>query len=198
MAAQWSKHLGFEAHWYEKRRDELQKFLCDTLYVKEEGMFYDIWAVKDSTLRHLAFESMWPLVTGAATKEQANTYIDRYLLDTAIFLTPHPISTVGRKDPKFELRMWRGPAWNSMTYWAARACVNYDRKDAARLILGKALDASAKQYNRTGTIWEFYDSSGGNPEQVKRKPHTNYNTPSRDYLGHNPLIAMALLYDSVK
>ena len=198
IAAQWSKQLGLDSHWYEKRRDEIQKFICDTLFVKEEGMFYDIWAVKDPSLRHLAFESMWPLVTGAATKEQANTYIDKYLLDTAVFLTPHPIATVGRKDPKFELRMWRGPAWNSMTYWAARACINYGRKDAAKLLLEKALDASAKQFKRTGTIWEFYDSLGGNPEDLKRKPNTKYNTPSKDYLGHNPLIAMALLYDSIK
>lgn len=27
---------------------------------------------------------------------------------------------VSLSDPKFELRMWREPTWNSMTYWAAR------------------------------------------------------------------------------
>jgi glycogen debranching enzyme len=161
-------------------------------------MFYDIWAVKDPSLRHLALESMWPLVTGAASKEQADKYINRYLLDSTAFFTTHPMATVGRKDPKFEMRMWRGPAWNSMTYWAARACLNYGRKDAAKLILEKALDATARQFSRTGTIWEFYHSLGGNPEDVKRKPHTKFNTPSKDYLGHNPLIAMALMYDSLK
>ncbi len=198
IAGEWSRQLGFDFHWYDKRRDDLKTFINDSLYVKENGMFYDIWAVKDPSLRHLALESMWPLVTGAATKEQADRYIDNYLLDTAAFFTAHPMATVGRKDPKFEQRMWRGPAWNSMTYWAARACLNYKRGDAAKLILEKALDASARQFKRTGTIWEFYHSLGGNPEDVKRKPHTKFNTPSKDYLGHNPLIAMALMYDSIK
>jgi putative isomerase len=85
-----------------------------------------------------------------------------------------------------------------MAYWAARACLNYGRKDAARLILEKALDDSAKQFRRTGTIWEFYHPLGGHPEDVQRKPNTKYNVPSRDYLGHNPLLAMARLYDSLK
>lgn len=46
-----------------------------------------------------------------------------------------------------------------------------------------------------GVIWEFYNSLGGRPEDVKRKPKTIYNVPCKDYLGHNPLIAMARLYD---
>ena len=57
------------------------------------------------------------------------------------------------------------------------------------------LDASAAQFERTGTIWEFYDPHGGHPEALQRKPHTPFNAPCRDYLGHNPLIAMARLYD---
>jgi hypothetical protein len=85
-----------------------------------------------------------------------------------------------------------------MSYWAARGCLNYGRKDAAKIILAKALNESAKQFTRTGTIWEFYNSLGGKPEDVKRKPSTKFNVPCKDYLGHNPLIAMARLYDKVK
>ncbi|QDA60467.1 MGH1-like glycoside hydrolase domain-containing protein [Hymenobacter jejuensis] len=198
IAAQWARQLGLNADYYEKRTQELRSFIQTGLYVPADGMFYDSWAVKDAKLRNLPFESMWPLVTGAATKEQADRYIDTYLLNKSVFLTNHPIATVGRRDPKFELRMWRGPAWNSMAYWAARGCLNYGRKDAAKIILEKALDDSAKQFKRTGTIWEFYNPLGGKPEDLKRKPNTKYNTPCRDYLGHNPLIEMARLYDSVK
>jgi putative isomerase len=141
---------------------------------------------------------MWPVVTGAATTEQANRYIDEYLMNPAIFFTRHPIATVGRRDSKFEKRMWRGPAWNSMTYWAAVGCLKYGRKEAAKQLLEKALDDSAIQFKRTGTIWEFYDSLGGPPEALKRKPSTKYNEPCRDYLGHNPLLAMARLYEGIK
>ena len=63
-------------------------------------------------------------------------------------------------------------------------------------IVERALDASATQFERTGTIWEFYHPHGGDPLDVQRKPHTQYNTPCPDYLGHNPLIAMARIYDT--
>jgi putative isomerase len=197
VAAKWAEQLHINGAFYHKRELELQHFIQDSLYVKNDGMFYDSWAVTDPLLRHEAFESMWPIVTGAATKQQADRYIDLYLLNPNVFLTPHPIATVGKSDPKFEPRMWRGPAWNSMSYWAAVGCLKYGRKDGAKLILEKALDDSAKQFARTGTIWEFYDAMGGDPENVKRKPNTKYNVPCKDYLGHNPLIAMAKLYDSL-
>lgn len=193
-ASRWSIALGFDSSFFKRRQNELETFIRKDLYNRNDGMFYDIWAMKDSTLRHTVFESMWPLVVGAATKEQADRYIDSYLLNPEVFFTEHPIATVGIKDPKFELRMWRGPAWNSMTYWAARGCLLYERQDAARKLLEKALDATAKQFEKTGTIWEFYDPFGGAPQQLQRKPHTQFNSPCRDYLGHNPLIAMARLY----
>jgi hypothetical protein len=124
--------------------------------------------------------------------------IDEHLLNPAHFFAPHPIATVGVEDPRFELRMWRGPTWNSMTYWAARGCVRYGRGDAARQLLERALDATAAQFERTGTVWEFYHPHGGRLEDLQRKPQTPYNTPCRDYLGHNPLIAMAHLYDDIR
>lgn len=157
-------------------------------------MFYDIWAIQDINLRKQAFESMWAVVVGAASNNQAQRFIDEYLLNPDVFFTNHPISTVGVNDPKFELRMWRGPVWNSMTYWAARGCLNYGRKDAASKIVEKALDATAEQFEKTGTIWEFYHPFGGSPENLQRKPKTEFNKPCKDYLGHNPIIAMVRLY----
>jgi putative isomerase len=139
---------------------------------------------------------MWPFVVGAATAEQARRVIDENLLNPRRFFSTHPVSTVGVEDPLFELRMWRGPTWNSMTYWAARGCIHYGRMDAARLLVEKALDASAAQFARTGTVWEFYHPLCGNPETMQRKPQTPFNAPCRDYLGHNPLIAMARLWDT--
>ncbi|MBN1640053.1 MAG: glycoside hydrolase [Anaerolineae bacterium] len=177
------------------RAAELGRFLRETLYDPESGFFYDIWAVRQPTLRRLAFEGMWPVVVGAATQAQADRVIDQYLLHPGRFFSAHPICTVGLDDPRFELRMWRGPTWNSMTYWAARGCMRYGRHDAARALLGRALDASAAQFACTGTVWEFYHPQGGDPELLQRKPHTQYNQPCRDYLGHNPLIAMAGMYD---
>ena len=194
----WAQKLKIDNEFYKKRESEIRNFIQEQLYSTETGMFYDIWAIKDSSLRVMAYENLWPLIVGAATNDQANKLIDDFIMNKSVFLTHHPISTLGVNDPKFELRMWRGPAWNSMTYWVARGCISYNRKDAAKVLLEKALDNSSQQFQVTGTIWEFYDSLGGSPEHVKRKPQTIGNVPCKDYLGHNPLVAMALLYDKIK
>jgi glycogen debranching enzyme len=198
-STRWAKRLGVQAEELHRgKAEELRGLIQSELYDPESGTFYDIWATRDPAQRHLTFEGMWPIVVGAATEDQANRVIDEHLLNPNRFFTAHPICTVARTDPDFELRMWRGPTWNSMTYWAARGCMRYGRQDAARCLLERALDASAVQFERTGTIWEFYHPFGGDPLELERKPHTQYNAPCPDYLGHNPLIAMARMYDTTR
>jgi glycogen debranching enzyme len=196
-AARWSLLLtGRDEEHFAEKAEELKGFIQNELFDPESGFFHDIWAIGKPENRHMAFEGMWPMAAGAATPEQAKRVVFENLLNPDCFFSSHPITTVGLKDTGFELRMWRGPAWNSMTYWAARGCINYGYTEAARLLLERALDASALQFDRTGTIWEFYHPFCGSPEEVQRKPHTRFNKPCRDYLGHNPLIAMAKLWES--
>jgi putative isomerase len=188
---------GWDGTSFGARAERLRDFIRQRLFGDATGFFHDSWAVDDPRHRPMALEGMWPLVVGAATEAQAMRVIDENLLNPARFFTAHPVSTVGVSDTAFELRMWRGPTWNSMTYWAARGCLRYDRHDAASALLARALDQSAAQFDATGTIWEFYHPHGGDPMAVQRKPHTAFNVPCRDYLGHNPLIAMARLYEAV-
>jgi hypothetical protein len=64
-------------------------------------------------------------------------------------------------------------------------------------MLEAALDDTATQYDRTGVLWEFYSPLGGKPEDLKRKPETKRNMPFTDYMGHNPLLAMARMWASI-
>ena len=192
-AARWSRQLAQSSELWDAKATALRSFIQKELWDPETGFFYDHWVVRHPDRRQLAFEGMWPVVVGAATAAQAKRVIDDHLLNPKEFFAPHPIATVALNDPKFELRMWRGPAWNCMTYWAARGCLRYERPDAARQLLDAALDATAVQFERTGTIWEFYHPQGGNPETLLRKP-SGRNVPCRDYVGHNPLFAMISLW----
>lgn len=196
-AEKWSRMLHLKPDLFKRRKEELKSFINDSLYNSNDGMYYDIWAIRDTSLKHIVIENFWPLISGAIEKEQANLLIDKYLLSESHFLTPHPVPSVSVSDPKFELRMWRGPSWNSMTYWVALGCVKYNRDDAAKIILEMALDKTAEQFKKTGTIWEYYHPFGLEQTELKRKPHTNFNIPCRDYLGHNPLLAMAALYNQL-
>lgn len=192
-AARWSRELGQPHVGWDNKAKALRRIIQEALWDPDSGFFYDSWSVRNPNRRHLAFEGMWPVVVGAATPAQAARVIDDHLLNPKEFFAPHPISTVALSDPKFELRMWRGPTWNCMTYWAARGCERYDRPDAAKQLLEAALDATALQFERTGIIWEFYHPRLGNPELLQRKSRGR-PIPCRDYLGHNPLFAMVDLW----
>ena len=183
-AARWTG----EEH-YATQAQRLATFIQTELHDPETGWFHDAWPT-----RCLSFEGMWPMVVGAATDRQAWGVL-KALLDPNKFYGSHPIRTVAATETKREKRMWRGPAWNSMTLWAAGGCIRLGHPEAARPLLEAALDNSAHWFDITGTIWEFYDAEGENPRLVSRKPHTPFNRPSPDYLGHNPLLAMAQLWE---
>lgn len=191
-AERWSRRLGEPAGEWQRKAGRLRDFIRTELWDAKNGFFYDAWWVKHAE-RSLAFEGMWPVVVGAATEEQARRVIDEHLMNPREFFTSHPIATVAISDPRFELRMWRGPAWNCMTYWAARGCLRYGRAEAAHRLLEQALDATATQFDRTGAVWEFYHPLLGDQATLMRKP-TARKDPCRDYLGHNPLFAMADLW----
>ncbi len=209
-AASWSAALRKDPRVFQRRAEELQHFMQTRLWSERDGFFYDSWvldAAPDGPRerwngtpapgRAHSFEGMWPVVVGAATELQGRRVVDDWLMRPDRFFTPHPIATVAASDPKFELRMWRGPAWNSMTYWAARGAVRYGRRDDARRLLEAALDDSAAQFATSGVLWEFYHPMGGSPESLKRKPETTRNMPFPDYMGHNPLLAMARLWEQL-
>jgi hypothetical protein len=193
-AIRWSRELGLDAGQLPARAEALAAFVRRELFDGQSGFFHDGWSVGRPDRRFMAFEGIWPVVVGLADNEQAARVLD-HVANPDEFLTAHPVATVAASDRAFELRMWRGPAWNSMTYWAATAARRYGRNDLARTLLERALDDTAAQFDRTGTVWEFYHPFGGRPEDVKRKP--NRDMPSRDYVGHNPLIAMAALWESL-
>lgn len=191
------------------RADHLRNFIDTKLYSPRDGFFYDSWVLDrapdgpqetwhgtPAPGRAHSFEGMWPVMVGAATSEQASRVMKEWMMNPARFFTPHPIPTVALDDPAFSNRMWRGPVWNSMTYWAARGAVHYRWPEAAHQLLEAALDDTAKQFDRSGVVWEFYSPSGGRPEDLTRKPQTKRNEPFPDYLGHNPLLAMTRMWQA--
>jgi hypothetical protein len=192
LAARWADRLDLPGAELRDRASQVQTFIQDHLFCAETGLFMDLWNVGRRNAPR-TFDGMWPVVTGAARPDQADRVIRENLMNPRRFLTPHPLATVAVDSPCFELRMWRGPAWNSMTFWAARGCLRYGHTDAAVRLLRAALDASALQFAQTGTIWEFYHPFAGSPLDVKRKGGAT-DHPCRDYLGHNPLLAMARLH----
>lgn len=190
-AAAWARTLGRPDPELDRLAERLRRRVHDDLWSPETGFFHDAWSVRDPRYRRLCIEGFFPLVAGIADADQATRLIDGHLLNPERFFTAHPVPSVAVSEPTFSLRMWRGPTWNSMTYWIALGCLRYGRQDAAKAILGRALDQAARVFAQTGAVWEFYHPLGGDPRECTRKPDTPFNQPCRDYLGHAPFLAMA-------
>lgn len=185
FAYRWS---GEEA--YHQKAEAVGDFIRQKMFREATGFFHDV-----SPNFHFSFEGFWPLTCGAATPYQANRAIDEWLLNPEAFFTEHPIPTVAKCDPGFELRMWRGGAFNSMTMWVLKGCLRYGRKDAVAKIAEKVMDAVSLQYERTHKIWEFYHPFLDEQQKMQRKPYNpESNIPCTDYIGHSPLFAIARLW----
>lgn len=178
------------------RADDLAGYIRDAMWSDHTGFFHDPHQIERGQ-ELPAYEGVWPVVVGVATDLQAQRVIEGWLLNRDRLGAVHPIRTVAPDSAGYEMRMWRGPTWNSMTLWACRGCERYGRTDAAAELAEAALNASACQFDRTGTIFEFYHPDGDPPETVSRKPYLTDlpDQPCPDYLGHNPMIALARICD---
>lgn len=193
-ASMWADLIGEEPEKWVTKGLDLKSFIENELFNEQKGYFFDQWVVENPEKEIITFEGMWPIFVGAASNEQAQRVINEYLLSHKHFFTPHPIPTLSLSSPHYSNVSWRGPTYNSMTYWAAQGCIHYHRLDAAKHLLERALDATAEKFEQTGFIWECYDPTKGNPKEITRHP---LDYPSKNHLGHNPLIAMAKLYDEI-
>lgn len=190
-AARWSAALGLDGSEFARKRDELDSAIQTRFFCDETGFFHDSYLL-DRNIKYRALTAVWALTGGAASEEQANRMIDGSLLDPDHFFTEHPLPFVAVDEPYFQLKMWRGGAWNSITWMAVLGCLRYGRKDAALKIAERVLKYSQLQYDRTGAIWEFYHPFGKSPMEMQRKK-APWLLPCREYLGHNPLFAYARL-----
>jgi len=82
LAVEWARILGKDSKDYGRKAEELRRIIRDELFDADTGFFHDAWAVGKPELRHLSYEGVWPLVTGAPHPNRQRR------LSTAIYWTP--------------------------------------------------------------------------------------------------------------
>ena len=189
-AARWSAQLGRDAAEFIQKREELDSIVQTHFYAEETGFFHDAFLL-ERDFKYRTLNGVWALTCGAASPEQAHRVIEESLLNPERFFTEHPLPFVAVNEPFFELKMWRGASWNSLTYMAVLGCLRFGRKDAAVKIAERALHWSQVYYNKTGAVWEFYHPQAKSSPSAMARKRAPWLLPCREYLGHNPLFALA-------
>lgn len=180
---------GEDASRWRASSQRLAEAVRTMLWHDEDGLFYDRRPEGGRWVRVKTVACFWPMVAGQATAEQARRLAE-HAADADEFSTRVPVPSVAANDPAFGLDCWRGPTWLSQTYWIVRGLSRYGFKGLADRIATSALDGAAQAFAEYGTVFEFLHPHGGPNSDLGRKGKST--GPCRDYLGHNPIHALAM------
>ncbi|MBQ9914202.1 MAG: hypothetical protein IJO73_08235 [Clostridia bacterium] len=144
--------------WSEKIKNDINA----ALWCESDGFYYDYDIQNGCFNKVQSVASFLPLFAGVCRKEQAESLI-AHLVNPDEFGTELPVPSISKRDKTFGTDMWRGPVWLNFSYMIAKGLDDYGYTALSEQIRNKTLDSVNMWYNRTGTVYEFYDSENRVP-----------------------------------
>ena len=139
---------------YEKVRAKMNELLWD----EETGAYYDR-LFGGSLSKILTPASFFPLFAGIPTAEQAEKMVET-LTDERLLWSKVPLASVAQNHPTYSTDMWRGGVWLNFNYFTVKGLKRYGYHELAQTLIEKTLNMVNTWYEKTGTIFEFYDPEG--------------------------------------
>ena len=144
--------------WYE----QIKNHINSSLWCEEEGFYYDYDITKNCLHKVQSVSSFLTVFSGVCSNDKCEKLIE-HLMNPEEFGTEFPIPTISKKDSTFGTDMWRGPVWINYNYMIAKGLEDYGQIDLSNELKSNTLSIINEWYNRTGTIFEFYDSENRIP-----------------------------------
>ncbi len=148
----------FFGDWYSKIKADTES----VLWCEEDGFYYDFDITNNRFSKVKSIASFLPVFSGICDEEQCRKLI-AHLENPDEFGTEFPIPSISKTDKSFGSDMWRGPVWINYNYMISAGLADYGYCDLSRKIKDKTLEVINDWYNRTGTVYEFYDSENRIP-----------------------------------
>ena len=93
--------------------------------------------------------NFYPMLAHAATAAQAQTMIEKHLLNPEEFWGQWVIPSIARDDPAFhDQNYWRGRIWGPMNYLVYLGLENYDDAAVRQRVCGKVLQLVFERVER--------------------------------------------------
>ena len=144
--------------WYEKIRSDINT----TLWCEEDGFYYDYDITEGCFSKVQSVASFLPVFAGVCDEKQCERLVE-HLENPEEFGTEFPVPSISKRDPSFGSDMWRGPVWVNYNYMLSEGLAAYSYAELSAEIREKTLSVVDEWYNRTGTVYEFYDSENRIP-----------------------------------
>lgn len=147
------ENADFFHKWYEKIKADIN----NTLWCDEDGFYYDYDIHNNCFNKVQSVASFLPVFAGVCDSGQLTKLIS-HLENPDEFGTEFPVPSISKKDETFGSDMWRGPVWINYNYMISNGLTEYGYDIPATKIKEKTLEIINVWYDRTGTVYEFYDS----------------------------------------
>lgn len=165
------------AEYFAGRFEAIKAAVNEKLWDEEDGFYFDYDYDRKHIHKVWSVASFLPLFAGICSKAQAKRLV-AHLLDPNKFLTKFPIPSIAVSDKTFGSDMWRGPVWINYNYMLAEGLSEFGYGDLSRELKEKTILFMKEWYDKTGTIYEFYDCENERaPGLLNRKgtPFEPYN-----------------------
>ncbi len=166
--AQIADALGKSAEARELRdRSARYRKSLETLWSEQDGIFLNKDLRTGQFSRRLSPTNFYPLLARTATPSQAQTMIQKHLLNPNEFWGQWVIPAIARNDPAFaDQNYWRGRIWGPMNYLVYLGLRNYDDPGVRREFAQKSYDLFLKEWKEKGHVHENYNAITGSGDDV--------------------------------
>ena len=170
----------------------LTRIVNGRMWDPEAGVYKDLDRNGDRVAcEHIG--GFWAFLAGVADREKGAKMIAA-LEDPARFAAPCGTRSTAKGSPGYEPDggdYWRGGVWAITDYAIVRGLDAVGETDAAYRLARRQVEAFAKVYADTGTIWESYDPETVAPGKL------NGNPVRRDFVGFSGVTPIAMLIEDV-
>ena len=185
------KQLNLEetAPQYEKNAADLKASIQEHCWDERDGFFYsvdlNILPIEDKKSFELhsgmprdwncliqridvwsGFLAMWADI---ATPEQAKRMVEAHYKNEKTFNAPYGVRTLSKMEKMYNLKAsgnpssWLGPIWGISNYMTWRGLVKYGFDAEAKELAEKTICLFGKDFERFGTLHEYYQPENGEP-----------------------------------
>ncbi|GHU68594.1 hypothetical protein FACS189413_05860 [Bacteroidia bacterium] len=174
---------------YEKNAEDLRSAIQEHCWDERDGFFYSVdlnlLPVEDKKSFQLhsgmprdwncliqrigvwsGFLAMWADI---ATPGQAKRMIEEHYKNEKTFHAPYGIRTLSKMEKMYNLKAsgnpssWLGPVWGVSNYMTWRGLLKYGFNEEAKELAEKTIRLFGEDFERSGTLHEYYQPENGEP-----------------------------------
>ncbi len=139
-----------------------------TLWSPQTGIFLNKDLHTGAFSNRLSPTNFYPMLAHAATPAQAQTMVQKHLLNPNEFWGEWVIPSIARDDPAFhDQNYWRGRIWGPMNYLVYLGLRNYDDPKARNEFAEKSYALFLKEWHDKGHVHENYNAILGTGDDVQ-------------------------------